>query len=324
MRYIPHLRKGGELYHYRTFGSRNGISTTPGYKAKGKKAVGVLTASGRYVYDNGYGTGSRNNSITLRRAMPNVRTTNSTLIRTSGRTGMSQVRTDLPRSSKSEIGKTDGQRKAIKRSAPTIPTKTGDAEATIGKVAYRKVGPVKVELSEFAQRVRDKNLAATEKKNAPSATNEIETNKKKGSSKSKSSGSSSRKSGKKSKGKTVDKSKKEPVAEKKQNNQIDRRTAINTAEDAIRNAETAIDREAAMRDLIAAYESGDLSSRDEGLNPDLIALINAVKSNYNAIGQIGASMQTLPINEQISRMQQQRKLRMRNDALIKRYYSSNK
>lgn len=50
MRYIPHLRRGGELYHYRTAGSRNGISTTEGYRAKGKRAVGVRQADGTYLY----------------------------------------------------------------------------------------------------------------------------------------------------------------------------------------------------------------------------------------------------------------------------------
>lgn len=50
MRYIPHLRRGGELYHYRTVGSRNGISTTEGYRAKGKRAVGVRQADGTYLY----------------------------------------------------------------------------------------------------------------------------------------------------------------------------------------------------------------------------------------------------------------------------------
>ena len=37
--------------HGRTKGSRNGVSTTPGYVAKGKKAVGRLI-NGVYVYAN--------------------------------------------------------------------------------------------------------------------------------------------------------------------------------------------------------------------------------------------------------------------------------
>lgn len=49
MSYEPHLKRGGELYHYRTFGSRNGYSKDPNYRPKGKKAVGKLV-NGKYVY----------------------------------------------------------------------------------------------------------------------------------------------------------------------------------------------------------------------------------------------------------------------------------
>lgn len=52
MSYQPHLHKGGELYHFRTKGSKNGVSNTPGYRAVGKKAVGFLNAAGQYVYNN--------------------------------------------------------------------------------------------------------------------------------------------------------------------------------------------------------------------------------------------------------------------------------
>lgn len=41
---------GGSLMHYRTKGSRNGVSNTPGYRAIGQRAVGRLV-NGRYVYD---------------------------------------------------------------------------------------------------------------------------------------------------------------------------------------------------------------------------------------------------------------------------------
>lgn len=52
MSYQPHLHKGGELYHYRTKGSKNGVSNTPGYRAIGKKAIGFLNSAGQYVYNN--------------------------------------------------------------------------------------------------------------------------------------------------------------------------------------------------------------------------------------------------------------------------------
>ena len=41
---------GGSLMHYRTPGSKNGISNTPGYRAIGQRAKGRLI-DGRYVYD---------------------------------------------------------------------------------------------------------------------------------------------------------------------------------------------------------------------------------------------------------------------------------
>ena len=49
MSYEPHLKRGGELYHYRTVGSRNGYSKDPNYRPKGQKAVGKLV-NGKYVY----------------------------------------------------------------------------------------------------------------------------------------------------------------------------------------------------------------------------------------------------------------------------------
>lgn len=52
MSYQPHLHKGGELYHFRTKGSKNGVSNTPGYRAIGKKAIGFLNSAGQYVYNN--------------------------------------------------------------------------------------------------------------------------------------------------------------------------------------------------------------------------------------------------------------------------------
>lgn len=52
MSYQPHLHKGGELYHFRTKGSKNGVSNTPGYRAVGKKALGFLNSAGQYVYNN--------------------------------------------------------------------------------------------------------------------------------------------------------------------------------------------------------------------------------------------------------------------------------
>lgn len=58
MSYNPHARYryGGELYHGRTKGSRNGVSNTPGYIAKGKLAVGKRMPDGTYMYtDTGTG-----------------------------------------------------------------------------------------------------------------------------------------------------------------------------------------------------------------------------------------------------------------------------
>lgn len=50
MGYTPHLSRGGELYHYRTKGSKNGVSNTAGYKAIGSIAKGKLI-NGKWVYD---------------------------------------------------------------------------------------------------------------------------------------------------------------------------------------------------------------------------------------------------------------------------------
>lgn len=63
MSYNPYARYryGGELYHGRTKGSKNGVSNTPGYKAVGRKAVGRIIGyqNGRPIYaytDTGTGT----------------------------------------------------------------------------------------------------------------------------------------------------------------------------------------------------------------------------------------------------------------------------
>lgn len=47
---------GGSLMHYRTKGSRNGVSNTPGYLAIGQKAIGRLV-NGRYIYDTAQNVG---------------------------------------------------------------------------------------------------------------------------------------------------------------------------------------------------------------------------------------------------------------------------
>ena len=54
--YVSGIPFGDELYHYRTKGSKNGVSTTPGYKAVGelanKAADSVNTSSsGRHYVD---------------------------------------------------------------------------------------------------------------------------------------------------------------------------------------------------------------------------------------------------------------------------------
>ena len=63
MSYTPHLRRGGELYHWRPKGSRNGYSNDPNYKPVGQKAQGQLV-NGRYVYDNKVGGAGRNMGMT--------------------------------------------------------------------------------------------------------------------------------------------------------------------------------------------------------------------------------------------------------------------
>lgn len=55
MSYNPYARYryGGELYHGRTKGSKNGVSNTPGYKAVGKKATGRIIGyrNGTPIYE---------------------------------------------------------------------------------------------------------------------------------------------------------------------------------------------------------------------------------------------------------------------------------
>ena len=51
MSYQPHLHRENELYHSRPFGSRNGISNTPGYKAVGKLARFVVRG-GKRIYES--------------------------------------------------------------------------------------------------------------------------------------------------------------------------------------------------------------------------------------------------------------------------------
>lgn len=49
------ISKSAFLAHYRTKGSKNGVSTTKGYQAVGRRARGRLSADGRYVYDTSTG-----------------------------------------------------------------------------------------------------------------------------------------------------------------------------------------------------------------------------------------------------------------------------
>ena len=52
--YIGSMPVGDSLMHYRTKGSRNGVSTTSGYRAIGQLAVGRRLPDGTYVYDSAY------------------------------------------------------------------------------------------------------------------------------------------------------------------------------------------------------------------------------------------------------------------------------
>lgn len=59
MRATEEYKSSDSLMHYRTVGSKNGVSTTPGYKAVGEKAKGLLNAAGRYIYSTAKTVGDR-------------------------------------------------------------------------------------------------------------------------------------------------------------------------------------------------------------------------------------------------------------------------
>ena len=67
--YWAYLRNENELKHYRTKGSKNGVSTDPNYTPIGQKAKGILDAAGNYIYNTGNKIG---NAVST--AAQNIRT----------------------------------------------------------------------------------------------------------------------------------------------------------------------------------------------------------------------------------------------------------